>query len=165
MRENRASKLSGVVQMSDFRPKLEAGIRHAAPRGMNSSIQTRLIRISLIVAVLTAFAVGGLNVIKVKEKIRHQQGALKEQTDARQRAEAELSATRAALRTTSTSLDQTKATLESVTAEKEQALAGAAAQSKRAEQFRDDLSKSRQDGDSARAELARYKAAAMSPDE
>src|SRR5437660_1587998 len=129
MRENRASKLSGFVQMSDFRPKLEAGIRHAAPRGMNSSIQTRLIRISIIVAVLTGFVVGSLNVIKVREKIRHQQGALKEQADARQRAEAELSATRAALRTTSASLNQTKATLESVTAEKEQALAGAAAQS------------------------------------
>ena len=48
-----------------------------------------LIRISLIVAILAGLAVGGLNFVKVKEKIVVLEANLAEQTKGRQVAEAD----------------------------------------------------------------------------
>jgi predicted nucleic acid-binding Zn-ribbon protein len=132
---------------------------------MNSSKHPKSFRISLIIAILAGVAVCGLNVIKVKEKLHQLQSGLREQTLARQRAETDLTSTRRELATTVSALNQTKATLQSVTAEKETALASAASKRKRAEQLENDLTTARRESDDARAELARYRAAGMEPDQ
>ena len=132
---------------------------------MNSSNYPKSVRISLIVAILAGFTVCGLNVIKVKEKIRHLQSGLAEQTAARQRAEGELGVARQELTTTVAALFQTKTALQAVTAEKESALASAADQKRRADKLDNDLGISRRETDGARAGLARYRAAGMEPEE
>ena len=80
-----------------------------------------LIRISLIVAIIAGLAVGGLNFLKVKEKITTLQANLKEQTDGRIKAETELASTKSDLKKTTAALKQTKAELEATTAAKEKA--------------------------------------------
>jgi len=76
-----------------------------------------LIRIALIVAILAGLAAGGLNFVKVKEKVTKLQADLKEQTDGRIKAETELASTKKDLAKTKTELTQTKTALESTTAE------------------------------------------------
>jgi hypothetical protein len=88
---------------------------------MNSSQHSKIIRASLIIAILATFAVGVLNGIKVREKIRRLQSGLQEQTVARQLAEAEVARVRRDLQATAASLNRTKITLQAVTAEKESA--------------------------------------------
>ena len=122
-----------------------------------------LIRISLIVAIIAGLAVGGLNFVKVKEKITTLQANLKEQTDGRIRAETELASTKRDLAKTTAELKQTKATLEATTVAKEKAEADLVAQIKRAEKLTEDLNKTRQDRDAAQADLAAYKATGFNP--
>ena len=76
-----------------------------------------LIRIALIVAILAGLAAGGLNFVKVKEKVTKLQADLKEQTDGRIKAETELASTKKDLAKTKTELTQTKTALESTTTE------------------------------------------------
>ena len=52
---------------------------------MNSSQNLKIIRIGLIITIIAGFAVGVLNGFKVRERIRHLQASLLEQTNARQR--------------------------------------------------------------------------------
>jgi len=132
---------------------------------MNSSQHSKIIRASLIIAILASFAVGVLNGIKVREKIRRLQSGLQEQTVARYQAETEVTRTRRDLQATAASLNQTKITLQAVTAEKESALANAAGQMKRAGQLDKDLTTVRREGDEARAELARYRSGGMPPEQ
>jgi len=122
-----------------------------------------LIRISLIVAIIAGLAVGGLNFVKVKEKITTLQANLKEQTDGRQKAETELASTKKDLNKTTAQLKQTKAELEATTAAKEKADAEVAAQTKRADKLTEDLSKTIQERDGAQQDLAAYKATGVSP--
>ena len=68
-----------------------------------------LIRISLIVAILAGLAVGGLNFVKVKEKITTLQTNLKEQTEAPGNPRTELASTKKDLDKTTAELKQTKA--------------------------------------------------------
>jgi hypothetical protein len=132
---------------------------------MNLSNYPKSFRISLIVAILAGVAVSGLNVIKVKEKLDQLQSGLQDQTMARLKAEAELAGTKRELATTISALNNTKATLQSVTTEKESALVSAASQRNRADQLERDLTISRREGDDSRAELARYRAAGMEPEQ
>jgi hypothetical protein len=122
-----------------------------------------LIRISLIVAIIAGLAVGGLNFVKVKEKITTLQADLKEQTDGRHKAETELASTRKDLTKTAAELKQTKAELEATTTAKETAEASLAAQTKRADKLTEDLNKTRQERDNAQADLAAYKATGVTP--
>ena len=122
-----------------------------------------LIRISLIVAIIAGLAVGGLNFVKVKEKITTLQANLKEQTDGRIKAETELASTKKDLNKTTAELKQTKAELEATTAAKEKAEADLAAQTKRADKLTEDLNKTRQERDDAQADLAAYKATGCHP--
>jgi hypothetical protein len=132
---------------------------------MNSSQHSKIIRASLVIAILATFAVGVLNGIKVREKIRRLQSGLQEQTVARYQAEAEVTRARRDLEATAASLNQTKITLQTVTAEKESALASAASQAKRADQLDKELMMARREGDEARAELARYRSGGMQPEQ
>ena len=122
-----------------------------------------LIRISLIVAIIAGLAVGGLNFVKVKEKITTLQANLKEQTDGRVKAETELASTKTTLKKTIAQLNQTKTELEAATAAKEKADAELAAQVKRADKLNEDLTKTRQERDAAQQDLAAYKATGVTP--
>ena len=122
-----------------------------------------LIRISLIVAIIAGLAVGGLNFLKVKEKITTLQANLKEQTDGRIKAETELASTKSDLKKTTAALKQTKAELEATTAAKEKAETELASTKKDLEKRIEELTKTRQDRDAALAELATYKATGVTP--
>jgi len=122
-----------------------------------------LIRISLIVAIIAGLAVGGLNFVKVKEKITTLQANLKEQTDGRQKAETELASTKKDLNKRTAELKQTKTELEATTAAKEKADADLVAQTKRADKLTEDLGKTRQERDTAQQDLAAYKATGVTP--
>ena len=122
-----------------------------------------LIRISLIVAIIAALAVGGLNFVKVKEKITTLQADLKQQTDGRIKAETDLASTRKELKKTTETLAQTKTELEATTAAKEKADADLAAQTKRADQLTEDLTKTRTERDAAQQDLSAYKVTGLSP--
>jgi len=124
-----------------------------------------LIRISLIVAIIAGLAVGGLNFVKVKEKITTLQANLKEQTDGRTKAESELASTRKDLTKTTAELKQTKAELEATAAAKEKAEADVAAQTKRADKLTEDLNKTRQERDNAQSDLAAFKATGLTPEQ
>lgn len=122
-----------------------------------------LIRICLIVAILAGLAVGGLNIVKVKEKITVLQKELKDESEAHKKFEGMYKSTKKDLDKTVADLKQTKATLEATTAEKEKAEAELANQTKRADKLTEDLAKTRQERDNAQADLAAYKATGFTP--
>src|ERR1035441_5369544 len=122
-----------------------------------------LIRISLIVAIIAALAVGGLNFVKVKEKITTLQAALKHQTDGRVKAETELATPKKEFNNTISELKQTNIKRSATTAAKEKADADLAAQSKRADQLTEDLTKTRTERDAAQQDLSAYKVTGLSP--
>src|SRR5436309_12350236 len=102
-----------------------------------------LIRISLIIAILAGLAVGGLNFVKVKEKITTLQANLKTETEAHQKFEAQYNETKAELDKTNAVLKTTIETLKTTEEEKNKAVADAEAQTKRAEKPTDDFNKTR----------------------
>jgi hypothetical protein len=122
-----------------------------------------LIRISLIVAILAGLAVGGLNFVKVKEKIETLQTNLATETKLHKDFEKKYTDTKKDLDKTTAELKQTKTELEATTAAKEKAETDLAAQTKRADQLSADLIKTRGERDTAQAELAAYKATGVSP--
>ena len=122
-----------------------------------------LIRISLIVAIIAGLAVGGLNFVKVKEKITTLQANLDTETKAHQKFESLAKATQKDLDKRTAELKQTKAELEATTAAKEKADAELAAQTKRVDKLTDDLTKTRQERDDAQQQLAAYKATGVTP--
>jgi len=124
-----------------------------------------LMRISLFVAIIAGLVVGVLNFVMVKDKITTLQTNLKEQTDARQKAESDLAKTRDDLKKTTAELKQTQATLQATTEQKDTAVAEAASQTKRADKLTDDLNKTRKERDDAQAELAAYRATGLTPDQ
>lgn len=124
-----------------------------------------LIRISLIIAILAGLAVGGLNFVKVKEKITTLQANLAEQTKGRQVAEEDARVTHKELDKTTADLKTTRQTLETTTAEKAKAEQEAAAQAKRADKLNDDLNKTRTERDNAQSELAAYVATGLKPEQ
>src|SRR5437762_698573 len=122
-----------------------------------------LIRISLIVAIIAALAVGGLNFVKIKENITTLKTNLKTETEAHQKFEKDYTNTKRDLEKTNAVLRTTQETLKASEDAKEKALADAAAQTKRADKLNEDLTKTKQDRDVAQSELAAYKATGMSP--
>ena len=122
-----------------------------------------LMRISLIIAILAGLAVGGLNFVKVKEKITTLQADLKRETGLKETALADLSKTKKDLAKTSAELKQTQVTLEATTAEKEKAQAELAAQTKRADKLTEDLTKARSERDEAQSSLAAFEATGYKP--
>ena len=122
-----------------------------------------LIRISLIVAIIAGLAVGGLNFVKVKEKITTLQANLDTETKAHKEFEGKYTSTKSDLNKTTAALKQTKAELEATTAAKEKADADLAVQTKRADKLTDDLNKTRQERDTAQQDLAAFKATGVTP--
>src|SRR5256885_11948516 len=124
-----------------------------------------LIRISLILAILAGLAVGVLNFTQVKEKITTLQANLKEQTDLKVKALTELAATKKDLEKTTAELKQTKTTLEATTKERDNAVAKATEETKRADKLNDDLNKTRTERDDAQREVSAYRATGMTPEQ
>jgi hypothetical protein len=122
-----------------------------------------LIRISLIVAILAGLAVGGLNFVKVKEKIEVLQADLKTETAAHKEFEGKYNVTRKDLDKRTAELKQTKAELEATTAAKEMAESKLVEQTKKADKLTEDLKKTQQERDNAQADLAAYKATGRTP--
>lgn len=124
-----------------------------------------LVRISLILAILAGLAVGVLNFVKVKEKITTLQTNLDIETKAHQEFEGKFKVTKSSLDKTNVILKQTIATLDATTAEKDKAVTDLAAEVKRAGKLTEDLTKTRQERDSAQQELAAYKVVGLSPEQ
>ncbi len=124
-----------------------------------------LSRIALIVAILAGLAVGGLNFVKVKERITTLQQNLKRTEEERDTEKGEKVKAQTALKKTSDELAQTKATLKSTEEEKEKAVAEANTQKGRADKLTDDLAKTRKDRDDAQAELEAYRLTGLNPEQ
>jgi cell shape-determining protein MreC len=115
-----------------------------------------LIRISLILAIVAALAVGAVNFFVVKDKITTLTTDRNTQRDGRVAAEGELAKTKKELAKTQADLKQTQQQLADAQTERDKAVADATAQTKRADQLSDKLAKTAQERDVAQDELAAY---------
>lgn len=120
-----------------------------------------LIRISLIVAILAGLAVGGLNFVTIKEKVTTLKNNYESEKTARAAAETERDKNKKDLDKTTADLKQTKATLEATLEEKKTAVEEASTQKKLADKLTEDLTKTRQERDTAQSDLAAYRATGM----
>lgn len=117
-----------------------------------------LIRISLIVALAAALAVGVLNFVKVKEKI---ETLITERNDWHGKYDttyAELTTTKQTLAKTETDLKQTKETLAATITERDKVVVEVAALTKKASELTEKLSKTTAEREEARQELAAFRA-------
>lgn len=120
-----------------------------------------LIRISLIVALVAGLAAAGINLFQVRGKFealkadRNNERALKDQ------AQMELASTRQQLNQTAAQLKKIEAEVTGARKERDEAVAAAETQSRRAGQLEEELRRTRADRDDARAELARWNAAGI----
>jgi len=119
-------------------------------------------RICLVVAILAALAAGGLNFVKVKEKITT---LVTERNDWHTKfttADADLNKAKKNLVKTEADLKQTKDTLVATTAAKDAAVKKADAETKRASELADKLTKTVQEREEAKAELSRFTGTGLS---
>jgi hypothetical protein len=124
-----------------------------------------LIRISLIVALVAALAVGILNFVMVKEKI---DTLITERNDWHGKYDttfAELRTTKQNLAKAETELKQTKETLAATVTERDKAVADAAAKAKAAAELTEKLSKTTTERDEARQKLSAFEATGRTPDQ
>ena len=124
-----------------------------------------LIRISLIVAIVAGLAVGVLNFVLVKDKVTTLKDNLKTETEAHHKFEGDFNRTHAALDKTNAILKETQTLLATTQEAKAKAEEEAATQQKRADKLNDDLTRTRQERDTAQTELAAYKASGMTSDQ
>ena len=124
-----------------------------------------LIRISLIVAIVAALAVGVLNFVVVKDKITTLIDDRNSQRDQKVQAQSDLASTKKELSKTQDTLKQTQQDLADTQAARDKAVADADTQAKRADQLTIQLAKATQDRDDAQAKLAAYTATTLSPEQ
>lgn len=124
-----------------------------------------LIRISLVIAILAALAVGGLTIFKIKPKFDTLVTDRNTQRDGRLTAEKERDDTKQTLAKTEKDLKQTKDTLELTIGEKEKAIAEAATHLAKVTELTAKLTTTTQERDDARADLAAYKATGFKPEQ
>jgi len=122
-----------------------------------------LIRISLIVAILAGLAVGGLNIVKVKEKVTTLQTNLKTETEAHATSENNFQKTKRDLTKTQGQLTETNQLLVSTQGERDKAVADAATQTKRATQLAEDLGKTKKELADTQSDLGAYKNSGFTP--
>ncbi|MGA9452566.1 MAG: hypothetical protein WBW41_14620 [Verrucomicrobiia bacterium] len=120
-----------------------------------------LIRISLIVAILAALGAGALSFTQVRGKIN----TLIQQRDdyhgQRDQVQAQLNTTKKDLAKTQDTLKQTQEDLTTAKADREKAVAKAAAEQKRADDLSEKLTKAAADRDEAQGNLAAYTASGL----
>jgi len=124
-----------------------------------------LMRISLIVAILAALAIGVLNFVMVKEKVTNLAASRDSEKDQKEKAQTELASTKQELDTTEKKLKQTEETLTATSAERDAAKAEAETQIKRATELQTKLNDTTQERDTAQAYLQRYKATGFEPEQ
>lgn len=122
-----------------------------------------LLRISLIVAILAGLAVGGLNFVKVKEKVTNLATDRDNEKKMKEQAQTELRSTKSQLAKTTSELATTKATLEATSTERDKAVSDLTAKTKEADRLSTDLAKTRKERDDAQADLAVYKETDLTP--
>ena|SRR5580693_7336615 len=120
-----------------------------------------LIRISLIMALVAALAVGAVNFFVVKDKITALTDDRNTQRSQKEQAQNELASTKKELAKTQADLKQTQQQLADTQTERDKAVADAAAQSKRADDLSDKLAKTSQERDVAQDNLAAYTASGL----
>ncbi len=124
-----------------------------------------LIRISLILALVAALAVGAVNFFVVKDKINTLVTDRNTNRDGWHATQAALSKTNAILVKTISTLKQTEQDLADTQAERDKAVASAAAQEKRATELADKLTKTTQDRDDIKNQLVAYQATGFTADQ
>jgi hypothetical protein len=124
-----------------------------------------LLRLSLIIAIIAGLAAGGLAYMEVTDKIPALQKQRDDETAAKDQANKDLASTRTTLKKTQSDLTQTQADLADTKTARDQALARAEAQSKRADDLSDKLAKATQERDDAQNQLASYKATGLTPEQ
>jgi hypothetical protein len=121
-----------------------------------------MIRISLIVAIVAALAVGALNAFQIRDKINN---LIIERNDfhtERDQARTELASTRSELNKTKDTLTQTQTTLASTQTQLTNAMLTATTEKKRADDLSDKLTKTTQERDTAQTTVARWDATGLS---
>jgi hypothetical protein len=124
-----------------------------------------LIRISLIVALVTALAVGILNFVMVKEKIETVEQHRAHEQKQKEDAQTQLAKTTKDLEKTTADLKQTQETLATTTTERDKAVAEVADRTKKANELTEKLTKTTTERDEARQELAAFKATGRTPEQ
>jgi len=122
-----------------------------------------MLRISLILAIVAAVAIGGLNFVLVRDQVVKLANDRDNEKQMKEAAQTELASTKKTLQKTEADLRLTQQNLETVTAEKESALAEASSQKQRADRVTEERDKARKERDDAQAELASYKATELDP--
>jgi len=122
-----------------------------------------LLRLSLVIAIIAAIAVGVINFVMVKAKIETvEQHRLTEET-AKKDALTKLDKSTKDLEKTTADLNTTKETLATTTTERDKLQADVASLTKKSADLSEKLAKSTQERDDARAELASFKATGQTP--
>ena len=124
-----------------------------------------LLRICLIVAILGALAVGGLNIVMVKDKVTKLATDRDNEKNMKVQAQTELASTKKDLATTKTKLTATETELASTKDERDKAVAEATSQQKRADLVTADRDKIRKERDTAQEELAAFNATGLKPEQ
>ena len=124
-----------------------------------------MIRISLIIAIVAALAVGVVNFVFVKDKITTLVTDRNTQRDGRKTAETDLAKTKKDLNKTQGELASTQQQLTDTQSERDKAVVTATAQSKRANELSDKLVATPQERDDARNEVASYKSTGFTPEQ
>ena len=122
-----------------------------------------LLRISLVIAILAALAVGVLNFVTVREKITTLIAERNDWHGKFDKSQNELASTKKDLEKTTADLNTTKETLATTTSERDKAQAEVASVTKKASDLAAKLATSTQERDDARAELASFKATGLTP--
>lgn len=124
-----------------------------------------LIRISLIVAIVAALAVGALNILVVRDRINTLITQRNDFHTERDQARAQLADTRQKLTKTEDDLAQTQQDLTNTMTQLAKAEADDQAQTKRANELSDKLTKTSQELDDTQNQLAAYKATGYTADQ
>ena len=124
-----------------------------------------LIRICLIVAILAALAAGGLNFVKVKEKINAVVTERNTDRDAKTAAETQTAKAKKDLDKATQELKKSQADLVSAKDERAKAVADADVQRKQVSVVRDSTIKVTQERDELKGELARFLALNRTPEQ
>ncbi len=124
-----------------------------------------LIRISLILAVIAALAVGVVNFVFVKDKINTLVADRNTNRDGWHATQTELAQTKKVLVKTQGDLKQTQQDLADTQADRDKAVANLLAQQKRADQLSDKLAKTTQERDDAQNNLAAYTATGLTAEQ
>ncbi len=117
-----------------------------------------MVRISLWLALFSCLLVCSLNFLKLKTRIVKLQVDLRQESENHRQSEKQLAIT-------SAKLDVISKDLETAREENRKVMADALAQNKRAGQLSESLNVSRKEANQAKAELARFQAAGVEPEE